>query len=209
MSGPAHRIPAGSTGFARVVNLSDAVFAIAMTLLVLTIEVPTATHPIAGQLRAQVPQLAAFVLSFALVSYFWWVHHRLFSLLRHLGPGLMVGNLVLLGAVALVPYPTALLGLDEPGATVVVAYTGVLGVIAAAFVVLLVTARRTAAFEHPVPDRLWPWLVASWAASAAVVLAAMLVARWLPRTALGVLLATWPVEALIARLAPGDLTPWS
>jgi hypothetical protein len=99
----------GTPAFARVANLSDAVFAIAMTLLVLTLDTP-ATNDLTGALVDQLPQLSAFLLGFALVANLWWQHHKLFELLGSLEGGLIGINLVLLGAVALVPFPTSLVG---------------------------------------------------------------------------------------------------
>ncbi|MGM0819568.1 MAG: TMEM175 family protein, partial [Actinomycetota bacterium] len=70
------RYSRGSVEFSRIANLSDALFAIAMTLLVLRIEAPDAEgDALAGAVIAQWPQLLAFVISFAVVAHFWWVHH--------------------------------------------------------------------------------------------------------------------------------------
>lgn len=82
----------------RMVNLSDAVFAIAMTLLVLGLEVPDVEASGLGPaLRAMLPNLLAFALAFGLVCNVWWVHHRLFARLAPLDRGLVAINLVLLG----------------------------------------------------------------------------------------------------------------
>ncbi|QBI18683.1 DUF1211 domain-containing protein [Egibacter rhizosphaerae] len=110
-----------SVEFSRVANLSDALFAIAMTLLVLRIEVPDVpADQLAGALADQLPQFIAFLLSFAVVANFWWIHHRFIAVLGVVEPGLIAINLVLLGAVALVPVAgLALLVLTWPAESVV------------------------------------------------------------------------------------------
>ena len=80
--------------FARLVNLSDAVFAIAMTLLVLGLTTPVVRpDQLAGELARTFPHLAAFVLGFALIGNVWWQHHKLFARLAHLDRRLVALNL--------------------------------------------------------------------------------------------------------------------
>ena len=74
--------------FARVANLSDAVFAIAMTLLVLALDAPDVpADRLAAALAAEVPRYVAFVLSFVLVANVWWAHHKFFALVAWIDPG--------------------------------------------------------------------------------------------------------------------------
>ena len=90
--------------FGRVVNLSDGLFAIALTLLVFTLDASAVTiERVDGVLVDQTGQLIAFVLSFTIVANFWWAHHRFLANLGALEPGLIRLNLVLLGAVARSP----------------------------------------------------------------------------------------------------------
>ena len=93
-----YRYPEGSLGFTHVVKLSDAIFAIAMTLLVLTLEVPTGpTDELGTRLLQLGPQLVAFVLSFGFVANIWWEHQKVIDSLQEFEPGLIGLNLVLLG----------------------------------------------------------------------------------------------------------------
>lgn len=97
--------------FDRFVNFSDAVFAIAITLLALDIRLPqqdaAASAPALGpQLHALTPNLFAFGLSFAVIGGYWMAHHRLFGMIdRH--DGRLIGlNMLTLFCVALLPFPT-------------------------------------------------------------------------------------------------------
>ena len=56
------------------------------------------------------------MISFAVIGRYWVAHHQMFSLLRAMDRGLIGLNLVYLGFVAFLPFPTALLGnfFDNP-----------------------------------------------------------------------------------------------
>jgi uncharacterized membrane protein len=105
---------------ARVEFFSDAVFAIAITLLVLDISVPNRlpARAIPTELEHLIPQVAAYVLSFAVVGIFWLSHHRMFHYLRRQDTTLLLLNLLFLLLIALLPFPTKLLA-DYGTATVV------------------------------------------------------------------------------------------
>lgn len=97
----------------RLTFFSDAVFAIAITLLVIEIHVP---HPADGSdaswLHALVellPHFVGFVLSFFVVGALWVAHHRVFGMLRHYDPAIVWPNLLLLMAVAFMPFSSALM----------------------------------------------------------------------------------------------------
>lgn len=98
----------------RLVFFSDAVFAIAITLLALTLEVPD-LGPGAGNveflsaLRGQSNQLLAFLISFAVIGELWLAHHRIFRLIKRYDAGLLGINLGLLLTVVILPWPTELI----------------------------------------------------------------------------------------------------
>src|SRR6185437_4006282 len=87
---PADPVSAGPRGdlpgVDRLLALSDGVVAIAITLLVLQLNVPppaTLTNPdsaseLAGQLGKGADQLISYVISFYVIAQFWLVHHRIF-----------------------------------------------------------------------------------------------------------------------------------
>ena len=98
----------------RIVNLSDGVFAIAITLLVLDIHVPdipenmVATE-LPGELLSLWPKYLGYFLSFAGISIFWVIHHSIFRPIRAYDRTLLYLNFLFLMVVAFVPFPTLLL----------------------------------------------------------------------------------------------------
>jgi uncharacterized membrane protein len=96
------------TDLGRIMAFTDGVMAVAITLLVLNIEVPDLPSgrqdELAEELADLLPSLAAYALSFALIGRFWAIHHRLFETVRAFDGALMALNLTFLALIALVPF---------------------------------------------------------------------------------------------------------
>ena len=106
----------------RIIGFSDGVFAIAITLLVLTINVPsnlTSSEDVSGFLRQALPQLVAYAAAFMVIGTFWLRHHRMLMLCRAVDGRMLVLNLVFLAFVSLLPFPTDLLGNVQTPSTVI------------------------------------------------------------------------------------------
>ena len=122
------------TDFGRIVAFSDGVIAVAITLLVLNLDVPdlpsSREHELDDKLFDLLPSLAAYALAFALIGRYWIIHHRLFESLRAFDGTLMGLNLVFLALIALMPFSTELLDryVHEPIAAAV--YGATLGLAA-------------------------------------------------------------------------------
>ena len=94
----------------RLETFSDGVFAIAITLLVLTIAQPSHYRQLTHQLEQKWPSLAAYVVSFVVIGIMWLNHHTIFQLLERVDRKLFYLNLLLLMTIAFLPYPTGVLG---------------------------------------------------------------------------------------------------
>ena len=101
----------GTVALDRLIFFSDAVFAIAMTLLVLAIPRPApGDHDIRGFLTTQDGKFVAYFISFWVISLYWIAHHRLFRVVQRFDQGVLFLNLVELFFIAFLPYPSAILG---------------------------------------------------------------------------------------------------
>ena len=115
-----------SLEFDRVAFFSDAVFAIAMTLLVVGIGIPEVPDTELGDaLRGKEAEIISFFISFFVIGFYWLGHHQFFSRLKSVNPRLMKLNLAYLATIAFVPFPTALAGkyTDDPVSIVIYAIT--------------------------------------------------------------------------------------
>ena len=117
-------------GLERVIFLSDGVFAIAMTLLVLDVRLPDlpaniAPDRFADALSALALPVLAYALSFAVLGTLWVAHWRRFRTIERVDPRLVWINLLLLALVAFMPFPTSVIGRhgDQPLAVVLYAST--------------------------------------------------------------------------------------
>jgi uncharacterized membrane protein len=130
-----------TTETARVEAFSDGVFAIAITLLILEIKVPSVgSGDLGEQLLRQWPSYLSFFISFAYVGIMWINHHRLFIHIKKCDDVLLILNLLLLLGVTVVPFPTSVLAahIGHPGGrTALIVYNTVYLVIAILFNVLL------------------------------------------------------------------------
>jgi uncharacterized membrane protein len=98
----------------RATAFSDGVFTIAATLLVLSIDVPQLSTADAGKLAqelgGQMDQYISYAISFAVIGLLWFRHHRFFHELAEVDAPMLALNLGYLAFVALVPFPTELIG---------------------------------------------------------------------------------------------------
>jgi uncharacterized membrane protein len=102
----------------RLETFSDGVIAIAITLLILEIDVPEDTHgELWSALLRQWPSYLAYLISFAVIGIIWVNHHGILALVARVDRPLLYLNLLLLLAVAGIPFPTALVAehLQSPG----------------------------------------------------------------------------------------------
>lgn len=90
-----------------MLSLSDSTFAVAMTLLIFDVRFDGERHGIARDLWfREWPHYFGYVVSFAVVAMLWMNHHAIFRMVRMVDSRLMVLNLIFLGVVVFIPFPT-------------------------------------------------------------------------------------------------------
>lgn len=101
-------------GLERLIFFSDAVFAIAITLLALEIRLPAteellSNSQLASQLAGMWHEYLAYIMSFLVIGTFWMAHHRKYRLIKHYDGGLLFLNLLFLMVVAFIPFPSSII----------------------------------------------------------------------------------------------------
>jgi uncharacterized membrane protein len=140
----------------RVLALSDGVFAIIITLLVLEVHVPELTQGQSlNQALAEVrPSFNAFVITFILTGMYWVGHRDLFALIRRTDRGLVWLNIVYLLPLCLLPFAAGLLGRYDQEPVALRIYGLVLVTIAVMRVVIwLYATSRPHLLWQPLDDR--------------------------------------------------------
>jgi uncharacterized membrane protein len=112
MTEATERRPEAGKELDRIVFFSDAVFAIAITILVLDIRIPPDLVPreLPGRLLDLGPKFLSYVISFVVLAIYWQAHHRVFKPIRTYDKVLLWLNFLFLMTVAFLPFPTSLLG---------------------------------------------------------------------------------------------------
>jgi uncharacterized membrane protein len=102
----------------RIISLTDAIFAIAMTVLVLTLDPPKLPHhpteaDVWNGVMQVMPNFLAFVASFVILGMYWLGHHAAFRYIQSMNRTLIWLNIYFLLFVSMVPYTTDLYAGDE------------------------------------------------------------------------------------------------
>jgi uncharacterized membrane protein len=136
----------------RVGAFSDGVFAIAITLLVLNIDVPDVPGKDLGSAISDLSDdFVAYGIGFAVIGLFWYEHHKLFASLGRTNGRLVLVNTALLALIALMPFTTAVLGrYDEPLA--VALYAGNVGLTIIFGGLMSLVAMGGGLYAEPEPD---------------------------------------------------------
>jgi uncharacterized membrane protein len=100
----------------RLILFSDAVFAIAITLLIIEIKIPELHGPelsessLVNAVVHLIPKFVSFLISFMLIGMYWTRHHFLFGFLVNYTPALTALNLIFLLSIVLMPFSTGIFG---------------------------------------------------------------------------------------------------
>lgn len=197
----------GTLGFTRLINFTDAVTAIAITLLILPLVDEASSIGNLGPgafLAENVYGLFAFGLSFVVISRFWLGHHRMYEQVIGYTPGLIGANLLWLLCVVFLPFPTELLNTADRGDPLTNGlYIGTLSVASGSSLVQQLIISRTPAIRAPGTG---PVPVLPLALLLALMLAALVVSILFPAIGLWALLLLFlqaPMHHLVLRTRKG------
>jgi uncharacterized membrane protein len=207
--GVASRYERGSEEFSRTLALSDGLFAIAMTLLVVGIALPTIDQ--AGSASEMLDALndlsesfVSFFISFAVIARYWAAHQEQFSMLARMDRGFVGLNLVYLAFIALLPFPTDLLGNYFENPIAIVVYATNVAIISGMEVVLFRKAYRADLLAHPMPEDVYRWGVIGSSSPVVVFMLSIPVAFLNTTVAAGVWFLSIPVGIVLERLEPDE-----
>jgi uncharacterized membrane protein len=198
----------GRLGFDRVVFFSDAVFAIAMTLLVVDLRLPdlvAATPGVdtAGALWEARWDIFAFVLSFLVIGSFWLAHWRRYHHIQRVDGRHAAINLLFLGSIAFLPFPTSVLSTSDVDPGGAAAFYAISVSVAGLLSLLAVSDAWRRDLYAPAVTRAE---VRAWFVSGCVVpgvmLASLLALPFVGPTVVGV---AWVVAAVLAGYVPRRL----
>lgn len=124
--------PGGTFGTRRVEAFSDAIMAVAITLMVLRIAPPTARD---GQSVAEVfwnvtlPDIIFFLITFVVIVIFWTHHHDTFKRLPEgMSAGALWVNMAFLACICLLPFGLEFFSAEDPSVLTVAVYSGLMAV---------------------------------------------------------------------------------
>ncbi len=146
----------------RIETLSDGVFSIAMTLLIIEVHVPTVpdgAYSMIGLwngLLHLVPQIASYVVSFTVIAMYWTSHHALFHFFtKTVNRTFVQLNMLYLMLLAFIPFSTALLGTYHSNLLAIWIYGANIIAMGMAQVALFLYALRSREIEiHEVSSRM-------------------------------------------------------
>jgi uncharacterized membrane protein len=99
--------------FDRAIGFIDATFALALTLLVTSLDIddrPSAFGSLSSLGDAVGPQFITFLIAFAVIASYWLRHHRMVASFVAIDVRTIVANLCLVAGIVLLPFSTAAVG---------------------------------------------------------------------------------------------------
>jgi uncharacterized membrane protein len=184
---------------ARLETFCDGVFAIAMTLLIVDIKIPstveiTNTDQFWAALNHVTPSIVAFLLSFTIIFITWVNHHSTLKSVSRTSTSFIYANGFLLLTVVVVPFPTSLLGehlFTDHSAPAVILYDGTLALQALGWILLCTAAIRNQLTKNDtskravLADRKFAYFALTLYSLCAII------AFWLPRFIAIITIITW------------------
>jgi len=212
MVGPSAKDPEVPFDVERLVFFSDAVIAIAITLLVIQLTVPgtlATDADLRDALAGLMPSFFSFGLSFAVIGVWWASHYRLMRVLVHASGLIVFLNFVLLGAIVFLPFASGVLGHHGELPTAIMLYALTNLVAASTIVAMRIAASRLHLLREGAEDAAFRRRTAFTVGTAAVFGLSILIAPASPQLAtytwdlilVLILVRTWDERRRAAREA--------
>lgn len=173
------------TDLSRIVAFTDGVFAIAITLIVLQLDVPDriTTDPELWQqvFRNEGVDFVAFLISFAVIGRYWVLNHQLMRMVGAFDHRMLGLLLLYLLFIVLIPFSSELLGEHGDLKLSLVVYIVNLVLVNFSTTLLMVHIRKADLEKPGFPDVLDSWIKASWFVTAVFALTiplALLIGSW-------------------------------
>jgi uncharacterized membrane protein len=148
----------------RLLALTDGIYAIVLTLLVLDLKIPEAPEVSNAELMAdlvhQIPNFIAYLISFLVIVIFWMRNHWILKPLTKGDETVFWLNLLHLFFLSLIPYTSSLIGHYEQDSLAVMIFSGSLGLsgLSLLFLHRYITTRTEWLGEAPIK----PWTAPNW-----------------------------------------------
>lgn len=126
----------------RLISLSDGVFAFALTLLIVSVEVPQMSDDDARvRLHHDIvelwPQVLSYIIGFLVIGFLWTSHRRIFARVQDYDDTIVKRNILLLMLVAFLPFPTGILGQYGFLSFPAVLYASILATISVLYIMII------------------------------------------------------------------------
>lgn len=195
--------------FDRVAVFADAIYAIALTLIVVSIEVPpleseTSSDEMWDALFELFPSIGAFFVAFWVIGNYWLAHHRFVGTLDSVDTGFARLHLLYLAVIAFLPFPAALLGNYTENSVAFALFATSMAVGSALEGLMFAHAHRAGLTRVRLSDQAYRWALVSSLSPVVFFVASIPVAFITPLLGVLVWLLNMPVGILLNRRMPAD-----
>ena len=198
--------------FDRVANFADAIYAIALTLIVVGIEVPPLEDESSGRelldgLNGLLPDIITFFVVFFVVGNYWLAHHRFIGWLSVVDRRLISIELVYLSVIAFLPFPAALLGRLDDNPVALAIFASAMAVASLLESVAMGHAHRNRLMKRQLSESAYRWERGASLSPVVVFVVSIplgFVSIWL---AIGFWFANVPIGMWLGRRRPEEFRP--
>ena len=199
----------GTTEFDRMANFSDAIYAISLTLQVVSLEAPKIAHSSSGRelweaLGDESAQILMFFISFVVIGSFWLAHHRFVRRLGAIDRSFLFVTLIYLAFISFLPFPSSLLGDQADNGVAVALYALCIAAVAGLEVVLQWIAKTHDLYLEPPPPTSYRWNLIASSTPVAIFLVSIPIAFVSPQVGILIWLLNFPIGMMVGRRMPAE-----